>query len=59
VHPGFWGSYLRACTFYAVLTGENPEEISTPETLVGQLRVPQKEADLLERAAWKVAGAAG
>lgn len=53
LHPGLAGSYLTACVFYSVLTGESPE--GHPFPAVGRQEVPvQPEvAVYLQRIAWE------
>lgn len=48
-HPTQQGTYLAACIFYATLTGENPEGLSS----AGLYRVTQKQAQFLQQIAWE------
>ncbi|MGD2174833.1 MAG: hypothetical protein PVJ27_05475 [Candidatus Brocadiaceae bacterium] len=44
-----FGSYLTACVFYAVLTGESPEGHPCEATLAGQVPIGEAEAAFLQR----------
>ena len=50
-HPNLAGSYLAACTFFAVLFGESPLGAAAPQKLAAE------EAVVLQRVAWEVARA--
>jgi hypothetical protein len=52
-HSGLLGSYLTACVFYGVLTGQSPEGHPRPATLVDQVPIPGETARFLERVAWQ------
>lgn len=49
-HPTPAGTYLAACTFFATLFGETPEGLSGDAA-----KLTPEQAQLLQRAAWKVA----
>jgi hypothetical protein len=51
-HPSAAGTYLAACVFYAVLTGQSPEGISARPTSLGQ-----SDASILAKAAQSAARA--
>ena len=53
IHPTLGGSYLAACVFYSVLTGESPE--GNPFTAVGggQVEVDKKLAAYMQKVAWE------
>lgn len=52
-HPGFAGSYLTACVFYAVLTGRSPVGHPCMATMAGQVPVEQQTASFLQEVAWE------
>jgi len=60
-HPTSIGTYLAACVFYAVLTGQSP--VGLPSADVGegtanesplpQIQLPQSQVEFLQRVAWR------
>lgn len=60
-HPTSVGTYLAACVFYAVVTGNPPVglastevgEGSKNETTAPAIQLPQEQAEFLQRVAWR------
>ena len=52
-HPGIYGSYLSACTFYAALTGKSPVGLACHATQVGHVPIDDEVAEFLQRIAWE------
>lgn len=53
-HPGQKGSYIYACTLYAVLTGQSPVGLSHRIPKQAEDAVTAAQAKLFQQAAWKV-----
>ncbi|MFO8009024.1 MAG: malectin domain-containing carbohydrate-binding protein, partial [Candidatus Brocadiia bacterium] len=52
-HPGMMGSYLTACVFYGVLTGQSPVGHPCRATLAGQVPIEKETAAFLQETAWE------
>ena len=52
-HPELAGSYLSACVFYAVLTGQSPVGHPCTATQAGQAPVDPQTARFLQEVAWE------
>ena len=53
VQPGMQGAYLKACVYYAVLTGKSPEGYCCPAVLGQEVKIDEGIARFLERIAWE------
>lgn len=53
-HPGFRGSYIYACSLYAVLTGQSPVGLTNRMPRQPAEAIAPQEAKKFQEAAWKV-----
>lgn len=52
-HPGPKGSYLYACTLYALLTGQSPVGLTHRLPHLPENAIPAEEATRMQEAAWR------
>ena len=53
-HPGPKGTYIYACLLYAVITGRNPEGLTSEfKEIRGGISIPKEEARKMQSAAWE------
>jgi hypothetical protein len=53
-HPGLKGSYIYACTLYAILTGHSPVGLTNRVPKQPEDAIPTPEAKRFQEAAWRV-----